>query len=380
MKLKDILKKSKTYKEFVKIKCVDKIRQIYVLEALCDFEIYGEQISKGSISGRIMLNCADETVTLKGMNWIHENATLILSGKCEIENSYFYTKYRGITLINSSVINSYFYAQEVLSISPKIEIENSKIEGSTFIIKTTLGGKSRSILVTSSNVKNCNFYTKVIPPSPLFDVDYIDGVALFEIKNSTVANITTLKDVSVINSKINEDNGAEKVYVDGEFFVKKSEMKFTTNKAYVEFPRLPYYSAGYFKKNVTLNKYTKIWTTMTSGYTSIKTYDENEEKICMRFAKIEPEILASYNLFKVEEDKKLKIEENKKRQVRINENKDINIIVDERAGNDILQTSDNSKTQNDKEAAGTTVIDLEVDRNNRLEEVKKKAKELGIEL
>ncbi len=372
MKLKDMFRKNNTNEKFVKLKCVDKAHRIYVLEALCDFEICGKHIIKGDISGRIVLKSTGDSFTLKGKNWLQESATLMISGKCALENSFFYAKNWEIFIKNSSITNSYIYVQDGKFVSPKIDVVNSKIEDSKFIIITTLSGSLRNILVSSSNLKNCNFYTAVIPPEPLFNVDYLDSIAQFEIKNSVLINTTSLKDVSVINSKINEDGYAEKVYVEGEFFVKDSEVRFTTEKACIEFPHIPYYSAGYLKKNLTAKKYTKFWSTKASGYSYVETYDENEKGICMKFGKIEPEILESYNFFKVKEDRK--------RQARKSESDGINILADENVGDDILQVGDDATQQKDKESAVAQATDAEIERNKRFEELKKKAKELGIEL
>ncbi len=371
MHLKKILNKNETNEKFVKMKCVDKSQRIYVLEALCDFEVCGKKVNKGDISGKLILEHKDDSVTLNGKNWIKEKVTLTINGKCILDNSYFYIKNGKIAIKNSSITNSLIYVQDAFSNSSDVYIFDSEIDWSKFIIKTTLSDASRNITVSSSRVKNCNFYTLVMSPEQLYNVDYTDEISLFAIKNSIIVNTTSLKDVSVINSKVNADGYAEKVYIDGEFFVKDSEMKFTTNKAYVDFPRLPYYSAGYLKKNITLKKYTNAWTPRIAGLSYVKTNDENKEKICMRFARCEPEILKSYNLFKMEDEKK--------RQARKSENEGINTIT-ESAGNDGCKSSDNENLQGNKDAESAKEIELENERNNRLEEVKKKAKELGIEL
>ena len=362
--------KRKEQEEYVKLKKVADESNEYVFEALRDFELFGNKINKGDISGKIIIGSKTNLTSFEGKNWVSPNTCAKFTNGCKIENVYLHSRNGKIEVTDSKIKNTLLYFEKCGYEKPEILINDSDINGSKFCIIASILGRVDKIFISASTVNNCNFYTENDKVQKTYHIDNIKGIKFFEIKDSIIKNTTTLFDISIISSKINDDEFAKKVYVDGVFFVRDCAIKFTTEKAYVNFPHLPYYHMGYLQKNVVLKKFSSVWVTRTNNTSIVGTWDENVRKICTRFADVEPEILESYNAFEQKE------KSNAKSQNVTDSPNDKN--MDEPIVN--CDTSAEINSNNSQLNKNNAIKDADAERNDRLEELKKRAKELGIEL
>jgi len=364
---------------FVKLMCIDDDEQIYALKAQSNFDIFGKHVKKDDISGQIRFGDGEAFLEIGGKFWISEESTMVCGGECRIENSYFRSKNAEIAIENSVVKNSIISTRES-GFYVKTNIENSCIENSQFRVKSTFLGAERVFVIIDSDIKNCDFYTL----KERFDPSYKVGVDLFEIKNSTIVNVTSLNGFSVINSKANASSPVERVYVDGDFYTKDSELKFTSQKSFIKFPYRIFYPSSYdlglfynnyFDQNLTAKKFTTIHD--IGGLPNVQMYDENVEGICFRYADKEREILDYYVKGKggKNESKKIKDAENshlKKESLQV----DADTVQ--------LQSKDNSPQNTQSEPPKNQENETEIEQDERLKgmlkRIKEGARELGLDL
>ncbi len=366
MEFKNIIKEKIADKQFVKIKCIDKTYKIYALKAQCDFEIFNKKIHKGDLSGKMILDCDVDDLTFNGPNWIEETTMVHFCNVCTLKNTYFHRINKEIVVDNSDISNSVIYI-DGLWFNRKVSIVDSIISRSNFILKPIFGTEN-DISIIFSRVINCNFYTLQDVSVKFFTLDALDvcniripsnkGLNIFKIKHSTIKNAICLSNVCVDTSKVNDSERDNTLYVEGNFLLYCSCLYFHYPEAYLQFSNvektayLPCLSNDkigsaylpHLSSNLVAKKYTHIIgvdneknnpDTATNNVL-IKTSDENEEKICMKFANIEPEILNSYNALMITKKDEMK--------------------------NNIEISKD------------------EIEQNKHLEELIKKARELGIEI